>query len=326
VGGVAEQGGPGPGLAPPRRPDHPAAAATPLPPPARAAHRAGPRRRRGHRRARAQGARPRRPPRPRRLDRHGGGSRPVASAPAPAHDRRRQDGGRLLSLPMPSRPSSSRSCSPGDIPASPPTSATPSLRPTRGVSKTPPPTSSEAPSRSERSSTSTAARPFSTAPAWTPPSAATGSVSDQKLVTFGSTKVTSNFEAMDPLEWLARMSDHIPDPGPQHARGGQAAPAGTGARPCRRARRRPGRAGRMGADRSPPPTRTPRLRPPTPSRPAGMPGPRGARPQGILLSYRRASCFSSSCHPSTTASCWSELSRSPTRCTMTKRRPSLVTS
>jgi hypothetical protein len=24
-----------------------------------------------------------------------------------------------------------------------------------------------------------------------------------------------NFEAMDPLEWLARMSDHIPDPG-QH--------------------------------------------------------------------------------------------------------------
>jgi hypothetical protein len=22
-----------------------------------------------------------------------------------------------------------------------------------------------------------------------------------------------NFEAMDPLEWLARMSDHIPDPG-----------------------------------------------------------------------------------------------------------------
>jgi hypothetical protein len=26
-----------------------------------------------------------------------------------------------------------------------------------------------------------------------------------------------NFEAMGPLEWLARMSDHIPDPG-QHAR------------------------------------------------------------------------------------------------------------
>jgi hypothetical protein len=24
-----------------------------------------------------------------------------------------------------------------------------------------------------------------------------------------------NFEALDPLEWLARMSDHIPDPG-QH--------------------------------------------------------------------------------------------------------------
>ena len=24
-----------------------------------------------------------------------------------------------------------------------------------------------------------------------------------------------NFEAMDPLEWLARLSDHIPDPG-QH--------------------------------------------------------------------------------------------------------------
>jgi len=24
-----------------------------------------------------------------------------------------------------------------------------------------------------------------------------------------------NFEAMDPLEWLARISDHIPDPG-QH--------------------------------------------------------------------------------------------------------------
>jgi hypothetical protein len=24
-----------------------------------------------------------------------------------------------------------------------------------------------------------------------------------------------NFEAMDPLDWLARMSDHIPDPG-QH--------------------------------------------------------------------------------------------------------------
>jgi hypothetical protein len=24
-----------------------------------------------------------------------------------------------------------------------------------------------------------------------------------------------NFEAMDPVEWLARMSDHIPDPG-QH--------------------------------------------------------------------------------------------------------------
>jgi hypothetical protein len=23
-----------------------------------------------------------------------------------------------------------------------------------------------------------------------------------------------NFEAMDPLEWLARMSDHIPDPHP----------------------------------------------------------------------------------------------------------------
>ena len=22
-----------------------------------------------------------------------------------------------------------------------------------------------------------------------------------------------NFEAMDPLEWLARMADHIPDPG-----------------------------------------------------------------------------------------------------------------
>jgi hypothetical protein len=22
-----------------------------------------------------------------------------------------------------------------------------------------------------------------------------------------------NFEAMDPLEWLARLSDHIPDPG-----------------------------------------------------------------------------------------------------------------
>jgi len=22
-----------------------------------------------------------------------------------------------------------------------------------------------------------------------------------------------NFEAMDPLEWLARMTDHIPDPG-----------------------------------------------------------------------------------------------------------------
>jgi hypothetical protein len=55
-----------------------------------------------------------------------------------------------------------------------------------------------------------------------------------------------NFEALDPLEWLARMSDHIPDvafvtdafamphprpPRPQHARGGQAAAPARGPAP-----------------------------------------------------------------------------------------------
>jgi hypothetical protein len=30
-----------------------------------------------------------------------------------------------------------------------------------------------------------------------------------------NTSLGRNFEALDPLEWLARMSDHIPDPG-QH--------------------------------------------------------------------------------------------------------------
>jgi hypothetical protein len=46
-----------------------------------------------------------------------------------------------------------------------------------------------------------------------------------------------NFEAMDPLEWLARMADHIPDPGKHRTlrygvysnrarRGGRAEPAG----------------------------------------------------------------------------------------------------
>jgi hypothetical protein len=33
------------------------------------------------------------------------------------------------------------------------------------------------------------------------------------LESFASAKVASNFEAMDALEWLARMSGHIPDPG-----------------------------------------------------------------------------------------------------------------
>ena len=34
-----------------------------------------------------------------------------------------------------------------------------------------------------------------------------------------------SFEAMDPLEWLARLSDHIPDPG-QHRHHGVACPQG----------------------------------------------------------------------------------------------------
>ena len=77
-----------------------------------------------------------------------------------------------------------------------------------------------------------------------------------------------NFEALDPLEWLARMSDHIPDPGqhrtilyghyanrvrdqedprpprPQHAAARQA-PARPRDPPRRRARRKLGRAGRV---------------------------------------------------------------------------------
>ena len=36
---------------------------------------------------------------------------------------------------------------------------------------------------------------------------------EQKLASFALAKVASNFEAMDPMEWLARLSDHIPDPG-----------------------------------------------------------------------------------------------------------------
>ena len=41
---------------------------------------------------------------------------------------------------------------------------------------------------------------------------------DQQAVLYRSRMNPSlgrNFEALDPLEWLARMSDHIPDPG-QH--------------------------------------------------------------------------------------------------------------
>lgn len=38
-------------------------------------------------------------------------------------------------------------------------------------------------------------------------------MSEQKLASFALAKVAGNFVAMDPLEWLARMADHIPDPG-----------------------------------------------------------------------------------------------------------------
>jgi hypothetical protein len=49
-------------------------------------------------------------------------------------------------------------------------------------------------------------------------SPASGAASERQAVLYRSRMNPSlgrNFEAMDPLEWLARMSDHIPDPG-QH--------------------------------------------------------------------------------------------------------------
>jgi len=64
------------------------------------------------------------------------------------------------------------------------------------VSRTRPPTSCAIPSRSRSSCTSTAGRPCSYRSRMNP-------------------FLGRNFEAMDPLEWLARLSDHIPDPG-QH--------------------------------------------------------------------------------------------------------------
>jgi hypothetical protein len=54
-----------------------------------------------------------------------------------------------------------------------------------------------------------------------------------------------NFEAMDPLEWLARLADHIPDPGKHRTISTVSTPAGSGpreeskrARSSRRRRRR----------------------------------------------------------------------------------------
>ncbi len=96
VGRVAVRGGARQGRPPPRRSDHPAAAASALPKAARAAHRAGAGRRRGRGRACPQGPRRRRSPRRRRLDRDRRRSGPVASARPPDHDRRCQDGGRLV--------------------------------------------------------------------------------------------------------------------------------------------------------------------------------------------------------------------------------------
>ena len=60
-----------------------------------------------------------------------------------------------------------------------------------------------------------------------------------------------NFEAMDPLEWLARLSDHIPDPG-QHRTlfyGGTRTASGAAVSPPSPQRRRAKRTGRTGAPR-----------------------------------------------------------------------------
>ena len=99
-------------------------------------------------------------------------------------------------MPTPSRPSSSRSSSPGDIPASPPTSARPSL-----------PTDKR---RLEDTAAYLVRNPLSLQKLVY--------LDGQQAVLYRSRMNPSlgrNFEAMDPLEWLARMSDHIPDPG-QH--------------------------------------------------------------------------------------------------------------
>jgi Putative transposase len=89
----------------------------------------------------------------------------------------------------------SPSSSPGGIPASPLMWATGSLPKTNSASKTPPPTWCGIPSPSRSSSTD-----------------------GQQAVLYRSKLnplLGRNFEAMDSVEWLARMSDHIPDPG-QH--------------------------------------------------------------------------------------------------------------
>jgi Putative transposase len=58
-----------------------------------------------------------------------------------------------------------------------------------------------------------------------------------------------NFEAMDPLEWLARLSDHIPDPG-QHRTLFYGEYSNRGGAPASRTRPRQGRSpGRAGAAR-----------------------------------------------------------------------------